>query len=165
MAQFNNFNWYNNGWVTDDEGNTCLRISNGASIRIPLQVMRSQVLSSGYTFEFVFNLRNVQTYSTLITTEVIGEETDHPQVVKRVSSTDGVVIKYYNNIGLCLGTQEGFFTSASTLVSGRYAEEQKVHVSFVVEHETMDPSTICKGAYKEWLLPLQIQWRPLHLYQ
>ena len=25
-----------NGWITDDEGNTCLRISNGASIRIPL---------------------------------------------------------------------------------------------------------------------------------
>lgn len=134
-VEFNNFNWYNNGWITDDEGNTCLRISNGASIRIPLQVMRSQVLSSGYTFEFVFNLRNVQTYSTLITTEVIGEDTDHPQVVKKVSSTDGVVIKYYNNIGLCLGTQEGFFTSASTLVSGRYAEEQKVHVSFVVEQQ------------------------------
>ena len=134
-VEFNNFNWYNNGWITDDEGNTCLRISNGASIRIPLQVMRSQVLSSGYTFEFVFNLRNVQTYSTLITTEVIGEDTDNPQVVKKVSSTDGVVIKYYNNIGFCLGTQEGFFTSASTLVSGRYAEDQKIHVSFVVEQQ------------------------------
>lgn len=134
-VEFNNFNWYNNGWITDDEGNTCLRISNGASIRIPLSVMRSQVLSSGYTFEFVFNLRNVQTYSTLITTEVIGEDTDNPQVVKKVSSTDGVVIKYYNNVGFCLGTQEGFFTSASTLVSGRYAEEQKVHVSFVVEQQ------------------------------
>lgn len=134
-VEFNNFNWYNNGWITDDEGNTCLRISNGASIRIPLQVMRSQILSSGYTFEFVFNLRNVQTYSTLITTEVVGEDTDNPQVVKTVSSTEGVVIKYYNNIGLCLGTQEGFFKSASTVVSGRYAEEQKIHVSFVVEQQ------------------------------
>ena len=67
-------------------------------------------------------------------------------VKREVTSNDGIlsmleryfkigpfVIKYYNNIGLCLGTQEGFFTSSSTLVSGRYAEEQKVHVSFVVE--------------------------------
>lgn len=134
-VEFNNFNWYNNGWITDDDGNTCLRISNGASIRIPLQVMRSQILSSGYTFEFVFNLRNVQKYSTLITTKVVGEDTDNPQVVKTVTSTDGVVIKYYKNIGFCLGTQEGFFSSASTLVSGRYAEEQKLHVSFVVEQK------------------------------
>lgn len=142
-VEFNNFNWYNNGWITDDEGNTCLRISNGASIRIPLQVMRSPVLSNGYTFEFVFNLRNVQKYSTLIETKEVGGNTDNPQVVKTVSSTEGVAIKYYNNgIGLCLGTQEGFFASQSTLVSGRYAEDQKLHVSFVVEQKQTGVTSI-----------------------
>lgn len=142
-VEFNNFNWYNNGWITDDEGNTCLRISNGASIRIPLQVMRSQLLSSGYTFEFVFNLRNVQKYSTLIRTEEVGGNTENPQVVKTVSSTEGVVVKYYNNrVGLCLGTQEGFFASQSTLVSGRYAEERKLHVSFVVEQKQIGITSI-----------------------
>ena len=134
-VEFNNFNWYNNGWITDEDGNTCLRISNGASIRIPLSIMTSRLLSYSYSFEFVFNLRNVQTYSTLITTTVEGEDTDSPRVVKKVSSTDGVVIKYYNNMGLCLGTQEGFFSSSSTLVSGRYAEGQKLHISFVVEKQ------------------------------
>lgn len=134
-VEFNNFNWYNNGWIADEDGNTCLRISNGASIRIPLSIMTSRLLSYSYSFEFVFNLRNVQTYSTLITTTVEGEDTDSPRVVKKVSSTDGVVIKYYNNMGLCLGTQEGFFSSSSTLVSGRYAEEQKLHISFVVEKQ------------------------------
>lgn len=134
-VEFNNFNWYNNGWITDEDGNTCLRISNGASIRIPLSIMTDRLLPFSYSFEFVFNLRNVQTYSTLITTTVEGEDTDSPRVVKKISSTDGVVIKYYNNMGLCLGTQEGFFSSSATLVSGRYSENQKLHISFVVEKQ------------------------------
>jgi len=35
-AKLENFNWYNNGWVLDDVGNSCLRISNGAKFTIPL---------------------------------------------------------------------------------------------------------------------------------
>ena len=95
--------------------------------------MTDRLLPFSYSFEFVFNLRNVQTYSTLITTTVEGEDTDSPRVVKKISSTDGVVIKYYNNMGLCLGTQEGFFSSSAALVSGRYSENQKLHISFVIE--------------------------------
>ena len=35
-ATFSGFNWYNNGWHMDKEtNNTCLRISNGASLSIP----------------------------------------------------------------------------------------------------------------------------------
>jgi hypothetical protein len=35
-ASLDGFNWYNNGWVIDDSGNTCLRISNGAKFTIPI---------------------------------------------------------------------------------------------------------------------------------
>jgi hypothetical protein len=37
-AQFENFNWYNNGWVRDKhtDNKTCLRISNGAKLTIPI---------------------------------------------------------------------------------------------------------------------------------
>jgi hypothetical protein len=35
-ASLNNFNWYNNGWVLDENSRSCLRISNGASVEIPL---------------------------------------------------------------------------------------------------------------------------------
>jgi hypothetical protein len=35
-ATFTNFNWYNNGWVFDSNQTTCLRISNGASVSIPV---------------------------------------------------------------------------------------------------------------------------------
>jgi hypothetical protein len=38
FAVFENFNWYNNGWHTDKETkNTFLRISNGATFKIPFE--------------------------------------------------------------------------------------------------------------------------------
>ena len=39
-TKFNDFNWENNGWIFDeDEGRTCLRISNGANIEIPNKII------------------------------------------------------------------------------------------------------------------------------
>jgi len=36
VGEFEGFNWYNNGWIIDNTGNTCLRISNGAKFSIPV---------------------------------------------------------------------------------------------------------------------------------
>lgn len=142
-VEFNNFNWYNNGWLDDAEtGNSILRVSNGASIKIPLSVMNTTDLSSSLTFELRFRLRNVQKYENLIsiTSEIVGENEfgeDIIEVTKTISSTDGVWGKYYNSkIGMCLGTQEGFFTGSSAIASGRYKEDQIVTVSFVLEQKT-----------------------------
>ena len=132
-VSFNNFNWYNNGWITDDDGETCLRISNGASISIPLDIMRTAKLSQNLTFEFIFKVRNVTHYGTLINTVVTGSD-ENPIITKEVSSTDGVWGSYYKNkVGFCLGTQETFVKSSNTTVSGRFREDELVHVSFVLE--------------------------------
>jgi hypothetical protein len=49
----NDFNWYNNGWIEDVNGTSALRISNGASIEIPLtDIMKSAGLERSWTFEF-----------------------------------------------------------------------------------------------------------------
>jgi hypothetical protein len=142
-VRFNNFNWYNNGWLDDDETkNSILRISNGASIDIPLDLMTTTKLGHSLTMELRFRLRNVQKYENLIeiTSEVIGTNEfgeDIVKVNKTVSSTDGVWGKYFgNNIGMCLGTQEGFFKGSAAIASGRYKEDQIVTVSFVVEEMT-----------------------------
>lgn len=134
-VDFKDFNWYNNGWVTDDDGATCLRISNGASIEIPLQgVLNSKALTESVAFEFVFKIRNVAHYGTLINTSVDDESGDTAVVTKTVSSTEGVWASFYkNSIGFCLGTQEAFFKTKNALVSGRYNEDDIVHLTFVVE--------------------------------
>ena len=69
-ASFNNFNWYNNGWILDSDRKTCLRISNGASLNLNIGQMtlnEASVERQSVTFEIQFKVRNVQTYDNLIT--------------------------------------------------------------------------------------------------
>ena len=64
---FNNFNWYNNGWVMDENNETCLRISNGASFKIPFGTTTMAAgTEPSAAFELQFKLRNVQDYANLI---------------------------------------------------------------------------------------------------
>lgn len=69
VGNFNNFNWYNNGWMMDEDNNTCLRISNGAQFSIPIGSMILNSQTSGIrqcTFEFQFKVRNITNYGKLI---------------------------------------------------------------------------------------------------
>lgn len=69
LAKFDNFNWFNNGWYRDkDEGNkTCLRVSNGASLSIPVGPMTfGGNGAESHSIEVCFKIRNVQDYSNLI---------------------------------------------------------------------------------------------------
>ena len=69
-SKLEGFNWYNNGWVIDsDTGNTCLRISNGAVVTIPIgptTFASSESANQSHTFEFQFKVRNVQDYSSIV---------------------------------------------------------------------------------------------------
>ena len=69
-GSFTNFNWYNNGWITDDDNKTHLRISNGAKFGINFDPM---VFSTGiegknsWTVEMQFKVFNLKNYQSLIT--------------------------------------------------------------------------------------------------
>lgn len=70
-ARLSNFNWYNNGWVRGTDNKTCLRISNGASVSIPIGKMyfakeNGTDTEKTHTIELQFKVRNVQNYSNLI---------------------------------------------------------------------------------------------------
>lgn len=69
-ATFKDFNWYNNGWMLDENKDTMLRISNGAEFSIPIGSMiindATTVANQSRTFELEFKVRNVQDYSNLV---------------------------------------------------------------------------------------------------
>lgn len=68
-AKFNNFNWYNNGWKEDEEGNTCLRISNGAEFILPIGSTTfngGTAATQSWTYEMQFKIKNIQDYTELI---------------------------------------------------------------------------------------------------
>ena len=136
---FNNFNWYNNGWIDDDDGRSCLRVSNGASISIPisgLNILNTDTIESALAFEFRFKVRNVQEYSTLVTTESYEDEKGNLIITKTVSTDKGVLGSIYSNLGFCLGTQEAFFKSSNTIVNARYREDEIINLTFVVDNNS-----------------------------
>lgn len=131
-VRFKNFNWYNNGWIQDENGRSCLRVSNGASIEIPISslgggIFTSQKATQALAFEFRFKLRNVRRYNTLIKYEL---ENDIP--VQKVTG-DEAWCKYYNTMGFCIGTQEAFIKSSNSTVSAKYKEDEYISLTFVVD--------------------------------
>lgn len=68
-AEFKNFNWYNNGWVFDENNTTCLRVSNGAEVSIPIGQLSFDDGTSKptHSIEIQFKIRNPQNYSKVIT--------------------------------------------------------------------------------------------------
>lgn len=68
--ELNGFNWYNNGWMKDEDNNSCLRVSNGASVYIPITVFNNSI-GTNQTYEFEFAIHNATDYSRLIKTETV----------------------------------------------------------------------------------------------
>lgn len=80
-GKFSGFNWYNNGWIQDEDNQTCLRISNGASFEIgfePMVVGTDVNGQSSWTVEMQFKISNVKNYGNLIATytRYPGDETE-----------------------------------------------------------------------------------------
>lgn len=68
VANLNNFNWYNNGWLNDNDGNgSYLAVSNGASVSIPMPAITINAASDPWTFEMRFRIRNAKKFATLVT--------------------------------------------------------------------------------------------------
>ena len=57
IGKFKDFNWYNNGWLTDDDSKTHLRISNGAqfSINYDPMIFSSGINSTIWMSEFILS--------------------------------------------------------------------------------------------------------------
>lgn len=141
---FTGFNWYNNGWIRDEDNYTALRLSNGAEISIPLAVMETQN-GRNLTFEIEFKIRNTLEYSKLvyITMEEVKDKDGKPvydedgnvktEPVKHISTGVGVVGSYLgNNIGLCIGAQETYFKGSNKIVNVSYPDEERVKISVVL---------------------------------
>ena len=119
-AKFSNFNWYNNGWARDDKDRTCLRISNGASLSIPIGEMQfakagGTDIETSHTIEIMFRVRNVQDYSNLI-----------HNITRYVNDT-----AYYNE----------FYDEATSSYKTKYTNYDSFLAWYLKENEIINPST------------------------
>ena len=152
---FQDFNWLNdgNGWIMDlderypieeNKQRTRLRITNGASLAIPLDLFSNPVYgaSDGYTLEFEFKPYNLQSYKLLTSstkTTVDDSGTDEIVTIERSFDTESAIISYIdstnnlNKFGFCCGTQDVFFSmSNGDHCTARYVDNQVLDIALTI---------------------------------
>ena len=108
------FNYVSNGWVSDSDGQTVLRVNNGASVTVPYMPFASDFRSTGKTIEVEFAVRDVLDYDAAALT----------------CMSDGR--------GFSLTAQFATLASEQTTVMTQYKEDEHVRVSFVAQKRTED---------------------------
>lgn len=109
MSTMTGFNWKTNGWVTDDNGSTCLRVSGGASVDIPLELFRQDLRSTGKTIEIEFLVRDVYRYDTPVISCWSGER------------------------GILITSQSAQIKSEQSDVTTRFKDLERIRLAFVIE--------------------------------
>lgn len=108
-ALFSGFNWKNNGWVKDDNGYSCLRVSGGASVTLPLHLFASDFRATGKTIEFEFMVHDVYNYNT------------------------PVISCWSGDRGIQITSQTALLKSEQSSIDTRFKDEERIRLAFVVE--------------------------------
>lgn len=113
-ATLTDFNFVSDGWITDSDGFTALRVANEARVTIPYKPFENDFRSTGKTLEFEFATRDIYDY-------------------------DAVVISCWSgDRGFKLTAQQALLASEQSSVAMSYKEDEHVRVSFVAEKRTED---------------------------
>lgn len=106
---FNNMNWSNVGWVNDDHGDACLRLSGDATAEINFKPFKDDLRVYGKTIELDF-------------------------VIRDVNNRDAVPISCMSGgIGIEVKADTAYLNSEQSNVFCNYREEERVRVSFVIQ--------------------------------
>lgn len=108
-ANFANYNFVSDGWITDAEGITALRTMGDARLTIPLKIFEKDFRSTGKTIELDFATRDILNYDAVILSCWSGDR------------------------GLQLTAQRALLKSEASAISTQYKEDEHVRLSFVVQ--------------------------------
>lgn len=109
---FSGFNWVSDGWMTDDDGITVMRVSGDARITIPYKPFETDKRTSGFTIEVDFATRDVLNYDSDIMSCMNGGR------------------------GFRLTSQAFYLSSEGSSISMQFKENEHVRATFVVEKRT-----------------------------
>ena len=127
-ATMDNFNFTSNGWRSDSDGNTVLRVANGASVTIPFKPFTTAFQDGdGKTFEFEFATRDVSDYESVLVSCWSGDDNNQ------------------NYRGFKLTPQMCTIRSANTELSTLYKDNEHLRVSFVIEPAPRQGQEVSRG--------------------
>lgn len=104
-----NFNFSTNGWLSDNKGNSILRINGDAQVEIPFNIFVGDFLNEGKTIEFDFSTTDIYDINKVL-----------------VSCYDGIK-------GFKITSNDCLLKSELTSVETKFKEDERVRVSFVIE--------------------------------
>lgn len=111
-ATFTDFTRRLDGWQSDEDGITVLRVSDDARVTIPYNVFATDCKSTGKTIEIEFATRDVTDYSAVIMSCISG------------------------GIGFRVTPQSVYISGAQTNIQTLYKENEHIRVSLVIEKQT-----------------------------
>lgn len=118
-AEFNNFNFVSDGWVTDDDDITVLRITGDARLTIPYKIFAYDFRTTGKTLEFELATREVLNY-------------------------DAEVLSCYSGgRGFVITAQQLSMSSEQSSLGTRYKEDEHIRVSIVAEKRSENRLLMC----------------------
>lgn len=120
QAKLTGFNWKTNGWLNDELGNRCLRLTGDARLSIPFNPYKyTNDNMTGLTIEFEFAIRSLSR--------------------RDITVLDCTYPAPSVQAGLVLRADRAVLRTESTLVECKYGENERVRVSVVIEpHNKQD---------------------------
>ena len=109
VASLTGFNFVSDGWMSDEDGITVLRVGGDARVEIPAQIFATDFRTGGKTIEIEFATRDVLNYDAVVISCWSGER------------------------GLKITAQKALLKSEQSEISTQYKEDEHVRLSFVVE--------------------------------
>jgi len=111
-AEFSGFTWRLDGWQTDEDNITVLRLNDEARVIIPYKLFGEDFKASGKTIEIEFATRDVINYNATLLSCLA------------------------DNIGLKVTPQMVEFSGAQTSISTLYKDNEHIRLSIVVEKQS-----------------------------
>lgn len=108
-ASFSGFNWVSDGWQSDNDNITVMRVTGDGRIQIPYEIFGTDFRSTGKTIEVEYATRNVLNYDATIMSCVSGDR------------------------GLTVTAQKATLKSEQSEIGTQYKEEEHNRIAFVVE--------------------------------
>lgn len=108
-AQLSGFGFVSDGWLSDSDGNTMLRLKGNASVTIPLHIFAEDFRDTGKTIEVEFETSDVMDYDA------------------------NIISCWSGDRGILITPQSATFASEQSSIGTQYKENEHVRMTFVVE--------------------------------
>lgn len=108
-AQLSGFGFVSDGWLSDADGNSMLRLKGNASVTIPLQIFANDFRDTGKTIEIEFETSDVMDYGATI------------------------ISCWSDGRGILITPQSASFASEQSSLGTQYKENEHVRMTFVVQ--------------------------------